>query len=347
MIQPETLRRQLRNSPLESITEAFIHSTISAMNQRRHGDLDKWMDIIAALPEARPSVVELDQAIVKIGRIEDMDAEARARLKQLLLKLHPWRKGPFEVFGILVDSEWRSNIKWSRLESVIRPLKDRLVLDIGCGNGYYMLRMLGAGARYVLGIEPSQLFIAQYNALKKYLPEKYQAKKYETKKYKTAALSSIPSSILPLRCDEIPFDAIEDNGLGFDTVFSMGILSHRKKPMAHLTELARCLKPGGELVMETLIISGDAEDMLVPKSTYAKMPNIWCIPSELKLRAMLSEAGFERITTVDITATSMNEQRRTQWMTFESLSDFLDPGDQTKTIEGYPAPLRIVATCVK
>ncbi|WP_423905936.1 tRNA 5-methoxyuridine(34)/uridine 5-oxyacetic acid(34) synthase CmoB [Candidatus Spongiihabitans sp.] len=338
MIQPETLRRQLRNSPLESMAEAFIHSTISAMNHRRHGDLDKWVNIIDALPEACPSVVELDQAVVKIGRIEDMDADARDQLKQLLLELQPWRKGPFEVFGILVDSEWRSNIKWGRLESVIRPLKDRLILDVGCGNGYYMLRMLGAGARYVLGIEPCQLFIAQYNALQKCLSKKYEAEKYET---------GSPSSILPLRCEEIPFDAIEDKGIGFDTVFSMGVLYHRKKPMAHLAELARCLKPGGELVMETLIINGDAQDILVPKSTYAKMSNIWCIPSELKLQEMLSETGFKKITTVDITATRIDEQRRTQWMTFESLSDFLDSGDQTKTIEGYPAPLRIVVTCVK
>ena len=224
------------------MAEAFIHSAISAMNHRRHGDLDKWVNIIDALPEACPSVVELDQAVVKIGRTEDLDADARDQLKQLLLELHPWRKGPFEVFGILVDSEWRSNIKWGRLESVIRPLKDRLVLDIGCGNGYYMLRMLGAGARYVLGIEPCQLFIAQHNALQKYLSKKYEAEKYET---------GSPSSILPLRCEEIPFDALCDNGIGFDTVFSMGVLSHRKKPMAHLAELARCLKPGGELVMET------------------------------------------------------------------------------------------------
>lgn len=338
MFQPETLRRQLQNSPLESIADAFIHSTISVMNQRRHGDLDKWVEIIDALPEARPSVVELDHAIIKIGQLEDMDADARCRLKALLLEFHPWRKGAFEVFGILVDSEWRSNIKWSRLESAISPLKDRLVLDVGCGNGYYMLRMLGAGARYVLGIEPSQLFIAQYNALKKYLLPKDQIEKYK---------SAAPSSILPLRCEEIPFDALCEQGIGFDTVFSMGILYHRKKPMAHLAELARCLKTGGELVMETLIISGDAQDMLVPKKNYAKMPNVWGIPSELKLHGMLSDAGFSNITTVDITATGVDQQRRTQWMTFESLSDFLDSEDQSKTIEGYPAPLRIIVTCVK
>lgn len=342
MLHPKTLRWQLRNSPLESIAEALIDSTISVMNQRGHGDLDKWKNIIDGLPEACPSVVELEQAVVKIGQLEDMNSDTRRQLKQRLLELHPWRKGPFEVFGILVDSEWRSNIKWSRLEGAIRPLQDRLVLDVGCGNGYYMLRMLGAGARFVLGIEPCQLFIAQYNALQKYMLKKCQANKSQAKK-----CYEMLSAILPLRCEEIPFDVLADKSIGFDTVFSMGVLYHRKQPMAHLAELAKCLKSGGELVLETLIISSDVEDMLVPKSTYAKMPNVCYIPSELKLQAMLKEAGFKQITTVDITATDINEQRRTQWMRFESLSDFLDVNEQTKTIEGYPAPLRIVVTCVK
>nr|WP_169730591.1 DUF1698 domain-containing protein [Carnimonas nigrificans] len=41
-----------------------------------------------------------------------------------------------------------------------------------------------------------------------------------------------------------------------------------------------------------------------------------------------------------------DEQRSTEWMTFQSLKDFLDPEDQHKTIEGYPAPRRalLVAT---
>ena len=42
--------------------------------------------------------------------------------------------------------------------------------------------------------------------------------------------------------------------------------------------------------------------------------------------------------------TSLDEQRRTDWMTSESLAEFLDPNDRSKTIEGYPAPLRAVLT---
>jgi tRNA (mo5U34)-methyltransferase len=45
---------------------------------------------------------------------------------------------------------------------------------------------------------------------------------------------------------------------------------------------------------------------------------------------------------VDISTTSIEEQRSTDWMTFESLEDFLDPNDHSKTIEGHPAPTRAV-----
>ena len=328
---PEIGGEQLRNSPLEAVADAFSEATISATNQRHHGHLSDWRRIIAALPNVRPSVVALDQSIVKIGRREDIDAETADRLKRLLLELHPWRKGPFNLFGVLIDSEWQSNLKWGRLQAVISPLKERLVLDVGCGNGYYMLRMLGAQAKYVLGIEPSQLFITQYHALQTYLSQRWLHEK--------------SSAMLPLRCEEIPFDALEYEGIGFDTVFSMGVLSHRKKPMAHLAELRRCLKPGGELVLETLIIGGDTEHELVPKSSYAKMPNVWCIPSQLKLHRMLKQAGFKQITTIDVSTTRPDEQRQTPWMRFESLSDFLDADDPSKTIEGYPAPLRGIFLC--
>jgi tRNA (mo5U34)-methyltransferase len=45
---------------------------------------------------------------------------------------------------------------------------------------------------------------------------------------------------------------------------------------------------------------------------------------------------------VDISTTSIEEQRSTEWMKFESLKDFLDPEDPSKTVEGHPAPIRAV-----
>ncbi len=328
MPDTETRCRPVAGSSIKSIVRSLLASANATLGQRPHGDQAKWNEIIRAMPRAVPSVVDFTRAIIEIGRPGDMARADKAQLARLLRDLHPWRKGPFDIFGIRINSEWRSDLKWSRLEKHISPLDHRLVLDVGCGNGYYMLRMLGAGARYVLGIDPAQLFNAQFNALKTFIPD-------------------VQASMLPLRCGELPFAAIENTGAAFNTVFSMGILYHRRDAMAHLQELWRCLKPGGELVLETLMFDGGAGEMLVPDKTYAKMPNVWCIPTEAKLHRMLNQTGFYRVRTIDISMTTVQEQRKTDWMMFESLADFLDADDHAKTIEGYPAPKRILITCTR
>jgi tRNA (mo5U34)-methyltransferase len=116
-----------------------------------------------------------------------------------------------------------------------------------------------------------------------------------------------------------------------------------------LYELRSFLRPGGELVLETLVIEGDEGMTLMPEGRYAKMRNVWFIPSVDTMQRWLERCGYNNIRCVDINTTSLKEQRRTDWMTFESLGDFLDPEDRTKTIEGYPAPVRatFIATAPK
>ena len=89
-----------------------------------------------------------------------------------------------------------------------------------------------------------------------------------------------------------------------------------------------------------------AQQLLLPEDRYAQMRNVWFIPTIPLLTRMLERAGFKDIRVVDINQTSIDEQRKTEWMTFDSLSDFLDPEDHNKTIEGYPAPKRatLIAT---
>lgn len=320
------LENELADSALERIAPTLIASVADVMRQRRHGHFDEWTEIINALPVLHPSVSDFNADKVVIGGVVDTDSTTRQTLRELLLGLQPWRKGPFEVFGVTIDSEWRSDMKWRRLQDHIRPLSGRVALDVGCGNGYYIYRMLGAGARFVLGIDPSWLFMMQFNALSQYTPW-------------------IPATVLPLRFDELPLDRLrEENGL-FDTLFNMGVLYHRKEPEQHLSGLLNCLKPGGELVLETLIIEGRGEDVLIPEETYAKMPNVRSIPTEPALVRMLQRVGFANIRTIDISRTDQSEQRRTAWMTWQSLSDFLDPVDPGLTVEGYPAPRRIIIIC--
>ena len=302
-----------------------IKSRIDLVLEQGHGDLFRWQGILNQLPSAVPSIVDLARPRPDIGCAEDMTEADRNKLESLLMQLHPWRKGPFDLFGIHIDGEWRSDLKWQRLAGQIESLSDRLVLDVGGGNGYYALRMVGAGARFVLSIDPTWLFIIQFLAIKHYLPQ-------------------VSAHVAPLGIELLP-----GNMAIFDTVFSMGVLYHRRSPISHLLELRSALRPGGQLVLETLVIESarGKQGVLVPESRYAKMRNVWFIPSLPILERWLQTAGFENIAVIDQSITTSNEQRRTDWMRFESLSDYLDPADPRHTIEGHPAPIRAILTAQK
>ena len=130
----------------------------------------------------------------------------------------------------------------------------------------------------------------------------------------------------------------------FDIAVSMGVLYHRTSPIDHLQMLRESLRRGGQLVLETLIIESNDPVVLVPEGRYAKMRNVWFIPSLSMLTLWLQRTGFRDIKVIDVTPTTSEEQRRTQWMTFESLEDFLNPNDSAQTAEGYPAPIRASVT---
>lgn len=281
----------------------------------RYGDLPSWLNALEALPAKDPRFISLSEDI-EIGKAEELSSEQQKQLLESLQALTPWRKGPFILFGIHIETEWRSDWKWQRLMPHISSLKDKLVLDVGCGNGYHCLRAIGAGAKRAIGIDPSPRFSVQFLMLKKYL-------------------SQYPVDVLPLSLEQLP-----NNLQSFDTTFSMGVLYHRRSPMDHLLELKETLKPGGQLILETLIIEGGSGHVLVPESRYAMMPNVWFIPSAPTLIAWLKKCGFANPRLVDVNQTSTLEQRTTPWMDFQSLKDYLDPRDHNKTREGYPAPTR-------
>lgn len=280
-----------------------------------HGDMAKWQGVLAALPEVESPQIEL-QKEVKIGNKADLTGVEYEAFVEQLKQFHPWRKGPYSLFDVDINTEWRSDWKWDRISPHLSDLKGRKVLDVGGGNGYHGWRMLGEGADFVLGIDPTLLFVMQYQVMRKYIGESNHF-------------------VVPCGIEDLP----EKLQL-FDTVFSMGVLYHRRSPIDHLYELRSCLRPGGELVLETLIIDGDLGEVLMPESRYAKMRNVWFLPSNETMMLWLQRSGFKDIHCVDVTDTSLDEQRTTDWMTFESLADFLDPQDRTKTIEGYPAPKR-------
>jgi tRNA (mo5U34)-methyltransferase len=239
-------------------------------------------------------------------------------LRQTLMALHPWRKGPLCLGGVTIDSEWRSDWKWARIAPHI-DLRGRRVLDIGCGNGYYGLRMLGAGARLVVGVDPTMLFVMQWLACRHFGGE-------------------LPNFVLPQRVEDLP-----EGAAGFDAVFSMGVLYHRRDPSSHLARLRSLLRPGGILVLETLVLpAGQEDELLAPPGRYARMRNVWAIPGLARLTSWVEAEGFQRGRIVDVSLTTEAEQRSTAWMCFESLQAAIDPDDHTRTIEGHPRPIRAV-----
>ncbi|KPY84368.1 tRNA 5-methoxyuridine(34)/uridine 5-oxyacetic acid(34) synthase CmoB [Pseudomonas syringae pv. tagetis] len=313
MIDLAPLVRRLAGTPLADWANG-LQAQLDTKMAKGHGDLQRWQSALDALPDLQPERVDLTDSFTLEG---SCNGETRTVLRNALLGLSPWRKGPFNVFGVHIDTEWRSDWKWSRVSPHL-DLKGKRVLDVGCGNGYYQWRMLGAGADSVIGVDPNWLFFCQFQAMQRYLPD-------------------LPAWHLPFALEDLPA-----NLEGFDTVFSMGVLYHRKSPIDHLLALKDCLVKGGELVMETLVVPGDVHQVLVPEDRYAQMRNVWFLPSVPALELWMRRAGFTDVRCVDVSHTTVEEQRSTEWMRFQSLSDYLDPADHSKTVEGLPAPMRAV-----
>lgn len=318
MINFDAFYAQLATNRLAPWLETLPAQLALWAKQALHGDFKQWQKALAQLPDTTPSLIDLKSSVT-FGRDTDLTPGQAPRIQHVLQQLKPWRKGPFDLHGIEIDTEWRSDFKWQRILPHITPLKQRYVLDVGCGSGYHLWRMRGEGAEFVVGIDPSQLFYAQFNAIKHFNPDPQV-------------------NLLPIGIDDMP--PLQQ----FDTVFSMGVLYHRRSPLDFLQQLKQQLRPGGELILETLVIEGDANTVLVPTDRYAKMRNVWFIPSCAALILWLERLGFSNVKVVDINQTTLDEQRKTSWMDTESLIDFLDPNDHSKTIEGYPAPLRAVIT---
>lgn len=286
------------------------------------GNVRRLSKLMAQVPGIRPSEISIEDGRIVIGTKEDVSEDERKALFDILMGFRPWRKGPFRIFGIDIDTEWRSDLKWARIAPHMASLPGRRVLDIGCSCGYYLMRMADAAPRLALGLEPYPPLFCQYVLLQHWM--------------------QLPRvHCLPLKLEEMPpMDGY------FDTVFHMGVLYHQRSPHDALKQLASLLRSGGELMLETLVLDGDEDLALCPRDRYAKMRNVFFLPTVPCLEAWLARAGFKNIRCIDRTWTTTEEQRPTSWVNTESLPDFLTPGDPAKTVEGYQAPLRaaIVAT---
>jgi len=315
----QSLWPRLAGTPIEPHADTLIKITNQVIDNINQGDLSRWLTAHEGLPDVETVNWVKNQAAIT-AEMHLTSAEAQ-QLLQSLKGLHPWRKGPFQMADTFVDAEWRSNMKWERLLPGLPDLHNRTILDVGCGNGYYLFRMAEHQPRLALGIEPGLLHNVQFWSVEKYIQSQ--------------------AAVLPLKIQDMPLEMS-----CFDVVFSMGVLYHRKSPIAHIEHLKSLLSPNGHLVLETLVVEGDEQTCLVPVGRYAQMRNVWFLPSVSQLSLWLRKIGFKNIQVVDESWTTVAEQRSTEWMRFHSLPQFLSD-DQQQTAEGLPPPRRAIMVAQK
>ena len=279
-------------------------------------NVEPWFLQLQEASKIEKSNLEIDYGDwFSVGKKEDLTSEEFEVIEKTAKKLIPWRKGPFKIFGLEIDSEWQSNIKYN----LIRPhfnLKDKVVADIGCNNGYYMFRMLEDKPKRLIGFDPSPLTLHQFEFVNHF----------------------VKSDII---YEMLGVEHLEFYNHKFDFIFMLGVLYHRPDPVGTLKSLARGLNSKGEILIDTFMIDGEEELCLTPNKRYSKIPNIYFIPTIPALKNWLERAGFEDIEVLATTVTTSDEQRKTEWSFDQSLEDFLDENDKTKTVEGYPAPKRV------
>jgi len=166
-------------------------------------------------------------------------------------------------------------------------------------------------------VDPSVLFFLQHLAVSRYL----------------ALPARGSNTLLPVPFEILPY-------LTFDLVLSMGVIYHRPDPLEHVRRLYQHVRPGGRLLLESLVVTDGPAIEPGRDGRYARMRNVSVVPRVSQLVHWLEAAGFNEVRLVDVTATTTAEQRSTAWMTFESLAEALDPADPQRTVEGYPAPVR-------
>lgn len=240
--------------------------------------------------------------------------EQSRQIRESAQALKPWRKGPFQLFDIAIDTEWRSNLKYNFIQEHL-DIADKDVLDVGCNNGYYLFRMLEKNPKKLVGFDPSALYRCQFDFINHFVQS-------------DICFEMLGIEHIPLYPDK------------FDVIVCLGVIYHRTDPIMALKSLAKGLKRDGEILVDCLIIEGDEPIALVPDGRYAKMPNAYFIPTIKALEHWIKRAGFEITEHIGTMATTTEEQRKTEWVEGESLDHFLDLDDPSKTIEGYPAPIR-------
>ena len=244
------------------------------------------------------------------------NSQAKDEILTITKKLKPWRKGPFKIDDLFIDTEWQSFIKFNILKPFMGEISQKCVADIGCNNGYYMFKMLEFNPAKLIGFDPSIKYRLQFELIN--------------------ALAKTPIKYELLGVEDLP-----NYGLKFDVIFCLGVIYHRSDPIKMLKDLKAGLNKNGVIFLDTMYIEDEREIAFVPNKTYSKIPNIYFVPSISALKNWCERAGFKEFEVLATKKTDENEQRKTEWIDSFSLENFLDPKDKNLTIEVYEAPKRV------
>lgn len=284
-------------------------------------------DLIDKLPTRaqlieRNGSIEVDTSsdVVTIGRRQDLYPFEFDILNEIIVSLAPWRKGPFSLFGVEIDAEWRSDFKWNRISEELSDIAGKTILDIGCGNGYYMFRSSNMHPYCVVGIDPSEQFWFSFKLMQRFLCD-------ERLSYLLCGAEDL--SVFPET---------------FDIVLCMGVSYHQRNPLLLLQNIFNTLVVGGKVIIESQTIPGDESVALFPEDRYAQMRNVYFIPTATCLANWVKRSGFVDVKVVSDIELAFDEQRSTPLGPKQSLKDFLHPTKSGHTVEGYPAPRRVVVS---
>jgi len=282
-------------------------------------NIKPYQEAIKAIPDFKDIKVSIDDTI-QID-IPNLTQDELKQIQECAMLMLPWRKGPFGINELFIDAEWKSYMKYNLLEPHFN-LTNKIVGDIGCNNGYYLFRMIEQNPKKLIGFDPSAIYYSQFMFIDKFIN------------------SDIVYELLGV-------EHVEFYEHKFDILFCLGVLYHRSDPVAMLKSLYKGLNEGGELILDTFMIDGEDDICLTPKERYSKIPNIYFIPTVNALKNWCYRAGFDKVEVLDIKKTDTTEQRKTKWVNTQSLEDFINPTDETKTVEGYPAPKRVYIKAIK
>lgn len=283
----------------------------------------KFRDILNNLPFISMKLQYSPQGVVQFVPPRNLSQEEIDIISKAVKDLCAWKKGPFQISDLLIDTEWKSNLKWDRLLPHLEDLQDKVILDIGCNNGYFMYRMAAHHPKIVLGIDPVIPLQAQYKFLNHFAP-------LENMFHELWGVEHL-----------VHFRKT------FDCIFSLGILYHHRHPLEQLLNIREALVPGGTLYLETIGIKGEDSLCLFPEGKYAAMRNIWFLPTLSCLINWLKRCQFIEVEVISTSWDKEKEQRATQWNPDFSYSEQIDPQNPHLSVEGYPAPERFMLRAKK